>query len=69
MVAYPRYRGAEGAETFVRRMAETAGVILLPASLFRSELAPTPPDRFRIGFGRADFQAGLAALDAALEPA
>lgn len=67
MVAYPRYRGAEGVEAFVQRMAEAAGVVLLPASVFRSELADTPPDRFRIGFGRADFGAGLEALGAALD--
>lgn len=65
-VAYPHYRGAEGVEAFVERMAETAGVILLPASVFRSKLTATPADRFRIGFGRADFGAGLAALEAAL---
>ena len=66
VVAYPRYHGAEGVEAFVERMAETASVILLPASVFRSKLAATPADRFRIGFGRADFSAGLAALEAAL---
>jgi hypothetical protein len=29
---------------------------------------PTPPDRFRIGFGRKDFSAGLMAMEAALDP-
>lgn len=67
MVAYPRYLGADGVEAFVQRIAELAGVILLPASVFRSELADTPADRFRIGFGRSDFAAGLAALGAALD--
>lgn len=67
MVAYPRYLGAEGVEAFVQRMAEAAGVVLLPASVFRSELAATPADRFRIGFGRSDFTVGLAALAAALD--
>jgi len=27
-------------------------VLLLPASVYRSELTPTPADRFRIGVGR-----------------
>jgi aspartate/methionine/tyrosine aminotransferase len=66
MAAFPRYLGRDGVEAFVRRMAKQASVLLLPASVFRSELAPTPADRFRIGFGRGDFQAGLDALQAAL---
>ena len=66
VAAYPRYRGVEGVEAFVERVAEQAGVILLPASVFRSALTATPADRFRIGFGRADFDTGLTALKAAL---
>lgn len=61
-VAYPRYLGAEGVETFCTRLVEEAGVLLLPASIYRSELTPTPTDRFRIGLGRRDPEAGLAAL-------
>jgi aspartate/methionine/tyrosine aminotransferase len=66
MVCYPRYRGAEGVERFVTRMAATAGVLLLPASVFRSDLLTLPDDRFRVGFGQHGFAAGLAALEAAL---
>ncbi len=66
VVGYVRYGGAEGAERFVLRMAETAGVLLLPASVFRSDLVPLPSDRFRIGFGHAGVPAGLAAMEAAL---
>jgi len=58
-------RGAEGVERFVLRMAEEAGV-LLPAGVFRSDLVPLPPDRFRIGFGHAGVPPGLAAMEAAL---
>jgi aspartate/methionine/tyrosine aminotransferase len=61
-VAYPRYLGREGVEEFCRRLAEEAGVLLLPASIYRSELTPTPADRFRIGVGRAHPEEGLAAL-------
>lgn len=61
-VAYPRYLGAEGVETFCARLVEEAGVLLLPASIYRSELTPTPTDRFRIGLGRRAPEAGLAAL-------
>ncbi|MFF8772119.1 aminotransferase class I/II-fold pyridoxal phosphate-dependent enzyme [Kitasatospora sp. NPDC015120] len=61
-VAYPRYLGPEGVEEFCTRLVEEAGVLLLPAGIYRSELTPTPADRFRIGIGRADPEAGLAAF-------
>jgi aspartate/methionine/tyrosine aminotransferase len=57
--AFPRYRGADGVESFCRRLLEEAGVVLLPASIYRSSLTPTPSDRFRIGFGRDYTRAGL----------
>jgi aspartate/methionine/tyrosine aminotransferase len=66
VVGYPRYRLAEGVEAFCTRLVEQHGVLLLPASVYRSELLPTPVDRFRIGFGRQDFAPGLAAMEAAL---
>jgi aspartate/methionine/tyrosine aminotransferase len=68
VVGYPRYRHAEGVEVFCRRLVERHGVMLLPASVYGSELLPTPTDRFRIGFGRRDFAAGLAVMEAALDP-
>jgi aspartate/methionine/tyrosine aminotransferase len=68
VVGYPRYRHAEGVEAFCARLVKQHGVMLLPASIFRSELMPTPTDRFRIGFGRQDFATGLSAMEAALDP-
>ena len=65
-IAYPRYKGKDGVETFCRRLVEEAGIVLLPASLYRSELTKTPPDRFRIGFGRTYVPEGLAAMRAFL---
>ncbi|MEU6343587.1 aminotransferase class I/II-fold pyridoxal phosphate-dependent enzyme [Streptomyces sp. NPDC046977] len=62
-VAYPRYLGAEGVEEFCTRLVEEAGVLLLPASVFRSELTPGPTDRFRIGVGRSDPAPALDAFD------
>ncbi|MFG3229654.1 aminotransferase class I/II-fold pyridoxal phosphate-dependent enzyme [Kitasatospora sp. NPDC048194] len=53
-VSYPRYLGADGVEEFCTALVEQAGVLLMPASMFRSELTPTPTDRFRIGIGRRD---------------
>jgi len=68
-MAFPRYLGADGVEVFTRRLVEEAGVLLLPGSVFASELGPTPTDRFRIGFGRENIEQGLAAMDAWLAAA
>ncbi|MFJ6635069.1 aminotransferase class I/II-fold pyridoxal phosphate-dependent enzyme [Streptomyces sp. NPDC091376] len=61
-VAYPRYLGPDGVEEFCTRLVEEAGVLLLPASIYRSDLTPAPTDRFRIGIGRRDPEEGLAAF-------
>jgi aspartate/methionine/tyrosine aminotransferase len=60
-VAFPRYLGAEGVEAMGTDLAEQEGVLLLPASIYASELTPTPADRFRIGVGRRDPQQALDA--------
>lgn len=61
-IAYPRYNGDDGVEMFCNNLVESAGVLLLPASVFQSELTATPNDRFRIGYGRSNTAQGLAAL-------
>lgn len=61
-VAYPRYLGAEGVEQFATDLVERTGVLLLPSSIYRSELNPVPADRFRIGYGRANIEEGLGVL-------
>jgi aspartate/methionine/tyrosine aminotransferase len=58
-VAYPRYLGADGVEAMCTDLVEQEGVLLLPASIYRSELTPTPADRFRIGVGRVGPGEGL----------
>ncbi|MBC5800809.1 MAG: pyridoxal phosphate-dependent aminotransferase [Candidatus Eremiobacteraeota bacterium] len=65
-VGYPRYLGSDGVESFAQRLIEEAGVLVLPAGIFGSDLGATPSDRFRIGFGRADLEQGLAAFRAHL---
>jgi hypothetical protein len=40
-------------------LVEQEGVLLLPASIYRSELTPTPTDRFRVGVGRLGPEEGL----------
>jgi aspartate/methionine/tyrosine aminotransferase len=61
-IGYPRYLGEDGVEEFARKLVEQSGVLLLPASVYRSDLGATPTDRFRIGYGRDNLEAGLAAL-------
>ena len=65
-VCFPRYLGADGVEAFCAALLREAGVVLLPASVFASALAPVPDDRFRIGVGRADPEPALAAFGAFL---
>ena len=62
-VAFPRLTTGERTATFCRRLVEQAGVVLLPADLYESGLAPVPEDRFRIGVGRRDPEPALAAFD------
>jgi aspartate/methionine/tyrosine aminotransferase len=68
-VAFPRYRGPDGVEEFCRRLMETEGVLLLPASVYASDLAVVPADRFRIGVGRRDPGPALEAFDRYLQQA
>ena len=60
-VAFPRYLGGD-VENLCTRLVEEAGVLLLPASIYRSELTDVPTDRFRIGVGRADPEPALTAF-------
>jgi len=61
-ICFPRYLGGDGAEAFCRALVEQEGVFLAPASLFRSSLAETPADRFRVGVGRANPEPALEAF-------
>lgn len=61
--AFPRYRGRDGVEEFCRRLVSEAGVLLLPASLYASDLLAVPKDRFRIGYGRRGMDEALAAFE------
>jgi aspartate/methionine/tyrosine aminotransferase len=60
-VAFPRYLGIDGVEEHCRRLVEEKGVLLLPSSLYVSDLLPVPADRFRVGVGRRNIDAGLEA--------
>lgn len=65
-MAYPRYLGADGVEAWAQSLVEEAGVLVLPSTIYRSELGPTPTDRFRISLGRRGLDEGLAAMEAHL---
>ena len=65
-VTFPRYLGADGVQTFCTRAVEEDGVFLLPNSVYRSDLASVPTDRFRVGIGRTNVPESLAALEAHL---
>ncbi len=62
-VSFPRLLTGEPTSTFCPRLVETAGVVLLPADIFHSQLADVPADRFRIGVGRRDPGPALEAFD------
>lgn len=62
-MAFPKYLGEEGVETFCRELIEKRGVLFLPSTIYHSELGTTPNDRFRLGLGRKGLDKGLAALD------
>lgn len=67
-VGFPRYLGPDGVEEFCRKLIEDSGILLLPSSIYKSELGSTPPDHFRIGIGRDQvFTNGLAAMRAHIE--
>ena len=65
--AFPRYKGADGVDQFCRSLVEESGVLLLPGSIYQSELGATPVDRFRLGFGRKSLDEGLAAFESHLQ--
>ncbi|MET1413785.1 aminotransferase class I/II-fold pyridoxal phosphate-dependent enzyme [Roseibium sp. HPY-6] len=67
-VAFPRYLGPDGVEQFSRKLLEESGVMILPSSIYASELGSIPQDHFRIGFGRDQvFKDGLEAMRRHLE--
>jgi aspartate/methionine/tyrosine aminotransferase len=55
---FPSYLGGSS-EAFCARLAEHAGVLLLPSTVF-----DTGDERVRVGYGRADLPEALDALDA-----
>ena len=62
-VAFPKFTGPDTGEEFCRKLIEESSILLLPSSIYGSELSPTPADHFRIGFGRDKVvKDGIAAM-------
>lgn len=61
-VTFIRYKGRDGVERFTAQMVEECGVLLLPSSVFRSELAAVPDDCLRVGFGRSHVPKGVEVM-------
>jgi aspartate/methionine/tyrosine aminotransferase len=51
-VCFPSYLGDDGVEAMCTDLVEECGILLLPASIYHSELTATPTNRFRVGLGR-----------------
>lgn len=62
-IAYPRFLGRCSVEEFCTNLVQERGVLLLPASIYQSELLSTPKQHFRIGFGRDNTAIGLVELE------
>lgn len=62
-IAYPKYLGRGSVEDFCTNLVEERGVLLLPASIYKSELLQSPEGHFRIGFGRDNTLEGLQELE------
>lgn len=60
-VGFARYHGQDSTDEHCRQLVEEAGILLLPSSLFTSDLLTVTTDCFRVGFGRKNISAGLNA--------
>lgn len=61
-VGFIRYKGADGVESFTDRLVQETGVLLLPASVYRSDLNAVPAQYFRVGYGHSYVPAALEVL-------
>jgi aspartate/methionine/tyrosine aminotransferase len=65
-VMFPRYLGSDGVESFAESLVQQRSALILPASIYKSQLLEIPNDRFRLGMGRINPEAGWAELEAHL---
>ena len=62
-VAFPKFLGSEGGEVFAQNLLEKSGVLILPSSIYASEIGQVPQNHFRIGIGRDQtVKSGITAM-------
>ncbi|MET1257267.1 aminotransferase class I/II-fold pyridoxal phosphate-dependent enzyme [Aliikangiella maris] len=61
-IAFPKYLGSDGADSFCESLVKQKSVLLLPGKVYRSDLLTTPTSHFRIGFGRKNLPQALDLL-------
>ena len=61
-VGFVGYKGADGVEAFTASLVQESGVLLLPASVYRSDLNEVPKDYFRVGYGHSYLPQALTLL-------
>ena len=61
-IGFPKYKGPEGSDVFCQKLVESRSVLLLPASVYSSQLMPAPQNHFRIGYGRTNMPEALSEL-------
>jgi len=66
-VCFPRLLTGETTDSFCRRLVKTAGVLLLPADIYASDLGAVANDRFRVGVGRRNPAPALEAFAAFMD--
>jgi len=52
-VGFIKYKGTGTVDSFTDRLVHETGVLLLPASVYRSDLNEVPADYFRVGYGHS----------------
>ena len=66
-IGYPKYLGKEGVTVFCEQLIKKHSIMLLPASVYASEVEISPINHFRIGYGRKNMNDGLDALKTAIK--
>ena len=62
-MAFPKFLGSEGSEVFAENLLEKSGVLILPSSIYASEIGEVPQNHFRIGIGRDQtVKSGITAM-------
>ena len=61
-IGFPKYKGLEGSDVFCKKLVENRSVLLLPSSVYNSQLMPAPENHFRIGYGRSNMPEALSEL-------